>query len=113
MKNKNWCVKKHTSISGWSVGTFIEVAVLQDVDSAGVRSGVPMKKASVPSTRQAKARTLANIIVISGGGLEREKKTRMRDGERCTCAANHNVSVADVSSVAKASADLRQKFGKF
>lgn len=80
---------KLTSISGWSVGTFIDVAVLHDVESPGVRSGVPMKKASAPSTRQAKARTLANIIVISGDVWV--ERSRDRDVARgmvtCTCAA--------------------------
>lgn len=50
---------------------------MQDVESAGVRSGVPMKKASAPSTRQAKARILANIIVISGDVW----KERSRDSD--------------------------------
>ena len=67
---------------------------MQDVESAGVRSGVPMKKASAPSTRQVKARILANIIVISGDVW----KERSRDSDvargmvRCTCAANQNAS---------------------
>lgn len=51
-----------TSISGWSVGTFIEVTVLLARTPAVVRNGVPMKKASAPSARHERATTLANII---------------------------------------------------
>ena len=85
-----------TSISGWSVGTFIEVACLQDAERVGVVSGVPMKKASAPSTRQAKARTLANIIVMAklsgeNGGREmwlQGQDERVRDAhapQKRTC----------------------------
>lgn len=64
-----------TSISGWSVGTFMEVAVLLEPTRAVVRSGVPMKKASAPSARQARAKTLVNIIFDSG---REEKRKRGR-----------------------------------
>ena len=62
-----------TSISGWSVGTFMEVAVLLEPTRAVVRSGVPMKKASAPSARQARATTLVNIIFDSGREEKRKR----------------------------------------
>lgn len=68
-----------TSISGWSVGTFIEVAVLLEQTPADVRNGVPMKKASAPSARQERAITLANIIFdLLGEERERDKREEGR-----------------------------------
>lgn len=52
----------------------MEVAVLLEPTRAVVRSGVPMKKASAPSARQARAKTLANIIFDSG--IEKKGKKR-------------------------------------
>lgn len=62
----------HTSISGWSTGTFIEVTLLQDVARVHVESGVPVKKASAPNARKASEKTLANIMLFFVEGCRAE-----------------------------------------
>lgn len=57
----------------------MEVAVLLEPTHADVRSGVPMKKASAPKARQARAKTLANIIFDSG---REEKRKERKVGRR-------------------------------
>lgn len=71
------------SISGWSVGTFMEVAVLLEPMRDGVRSGVPMKKASAPSARQARATTLVNIILWLWERERGEKDEERVEGVLC------------------------------
>ena len=73
---------ERTSISGWSVGTFIVVAALLEPTRVDVRSGAPMKKASAPRVRQARATILANIIFdIWGRGRQREREVGRLEGE--------------------------------
>lgn len=59
-----------TSISGWSVGVFIEMPdVLDLVEEATpleALTGAPKKNASAPNARQATATTRANIMFSVG-----------------------------------------------